>query len=170
MKRFCTLFVAITIALSLTLTSCIGSFSLLGKVKSWNDNVSDKKWVNEVVFVAFWILPVYELTGLADLLVMNAIEFWSGENPVDENVLDIKLKDGAYHIVTDKTGHIITNTSTGEVTHLIFDKTSKTWSVEHDGKAMPFLTWIDENSVAMPDADGTWRIVERDRRGDYAWR
>ena len=37
------------------------------------------KFVNELVFFAFWILPVYEVSGLADLLVLNSIEFWSGK-------------------------------------------------------------------------------------------
>ena len=28
-----------------------------------------------------WILPVYELSFVADLFILNSIEFWSGSNP-----------------------------------------------------------------------------------------
>ena len=60
---------------SLVFTSCIGSFGLTNKVLSWNRNIGSK-FVNELVFLAFWILPVYEVTALADVLVINSIEFW----------------------------------------------------------------------------------------------
>ncbi|MDE6279855.1 MAG: DUF3332 domain-containing protein, partial [Paramuribaculum sp.] len=66
----------------LPLSSCIGSFSLTNKLLSWNRQV-DNKFVNELVFFAFWILPVYEVAGAADLLVLNSIEFWSGSNPME---------------------------------------------------------------------------------------
>ena len=40
-------------------TSCIGSFKLSNKVLSWNKQVSNSKFVNEVVFFCFWVIPVY---------------------------------------------------------------------------------------------------------------
>ena len=75
--------VAIVCALmgSMMLPSCIGSFTLTNKLLSWNNQVGSK-FVNELVFFAFWILPVYEVSALADVLVLNSIEFWSGSNPV----------------------------------------------------------------------------------------
>ena len=60
-------------------TSCIGSFKLSNKVLSWNKQVSNSKFVNEVVFFCFWVIPVYEVTTIADVLVVNSIEFWSGD-------------------------------------------------------------------------------------------
>ena len=69
---------------SVTFTSCIGSFRLSNKVLSWNKQVSGSKFVNEVVFFCFWVLPVYEITTIADVLVVNSIEFWSGDNPLAE--------------------------------------------------------------------------------------
>ena len=39
----------------------------------WNDQIGGK-FVNELVFIAFWILPVYELSAMADILVINSIE------------------------------------------------------------------------------------------------
>jgi hypothetical protein len=42
------------------------------------------------VFLGMVILPVYELATLADVLVLNSIEFWTGNNPVTAKVLRSK--------------------------------------------------------------------------------
>ena len=46
---------------SFLFSSCIGSFALSNKVLSWNQQIGNK-FVNEIVFFGFWILPVYEIT------------------------------------------------------------------------------------------------------------
>ena len=38
-------------------SSCIGSFQLTNKLLTWNKQIGNK-FVNELVFFAFWILPV----------------------------------------------------------------------------------------------------------------
>ena len=91
-KRYLSVALIAILASSMMFTSCIGSFKLTNKVLTWNKQVGSK-FVNELVFVAFWILPVYELSGLADLLVLNSIEFWSGENPVQAST---KTIDGPF--------------------------------------------------------------------------
>jgi hypothetical protein len=40
------------------------------------------KWVNWLVFLGLSIIPVYQLFVLADVLVLNSLEFWTGRNPV----------------------------------------------------------------------------------------
>ena len=45
---------------SMTFQSCIGSFSLTNKLLSWNNTIGNK-FVNELVFFAFWVIPVYEI-------------------------------------------------------------------------------------------------------------
>jgi hypothetical protein len=72
---------AIILAAALTAmgTGCIGSFAASNKLAGWNASVSTSRFVNEVIFLA--LTPVYTVTLVADLLVINAIEFWSGENP-----------------------------------------------------------------------------------------
>ena len=81
--------VAIALCVSLGLSSCIGSFKLTNKVLGWNEGVGNK-FVNELVFIAFHIIPVYELTVVADILVLNSIEFWSGENLVSQSTKEVK--------------------------------------------------------------------------------
>ena len=57
-KKSLTLLVAATLASSVLFSSCIGSFGLSNKLLDWNRNI-DSKFVNELVFVAFWIVPVF---------------------------------------------------------------------------------------------------------------
>lgn len=76
-KTHFTVAAVLSLASCFVFSSCIGQFVLTNKVLTWNDSVGNK-FVNELVFVAFWILPVYEVTSIADLLVINSIEFWSG--------------------------------------------------------------------------------------------
>ena len=84
MKKKLGVAAAVLLSGSLMFSSCIGSFGLTNKLFSWNKGVGEK-WVNEVVFVAFCILPVYEVSLIADALVINSIEFWTGSNPMADN-------------------------------------------------------------------------------------
>ena len=49
-------------------SSCIGSFGLHSKLLSWNEGIGNK-FVNELVYLAFNIIPVYGICYLADALV-----------------------------------------------------------------------------------------------------
>lgn len=150
---------------SLTLTSCLGSFSLTNRVIAWNQQVSNK-FVNELVFFAFWILPVYEVTALADLLVINSIEFWSGNNPMSASTKAIDTDHGRYLINCDGKGYDITFLPTGEKTRLEFMEESNSWAVETaSGTLLPFMTFIDDSHVKMITPDGDFTICSISEQG-----
>ena len=69
-------------ATAVSMTGCYGSFALTSKLHDWNGQVSQKKFVNELVFLGLCILPAYELTVLGDELIFNSIEFWGEKNPI----------------------------------------------------------------------------------------
>ncbi len=79
MKKIISLIVVVSFAAALT--GCYGPFRLTQKVHQWNGKVGDK-WVNEGVFLVLTILPVYSVTLLADAVVLNSVEFWTGKNPM----------------------------------------------------------------------------------------
>lgn len=163
--------VALIIALtgSLLSSSCIGSFGLTNKVLSWNKQVGSK-FVNELVFFAFWILPVYEVSALADILVLNSIEFWSGSNPMAKGKKVIDGEDGRYLVECDGHGYTIKSENDGSVVRLDFDETENSWSVvTPDGTSHELLTFVDDNHVSMPAADGSRRIVDLSREGVWAY-
>ena len=104
MKKNKSLLVCTVLAGSILFTSCIGSFKLWGGLKDWNEGVGNK-FVNELVFIALHIVPVYEIAYLGDLLIFNSIEFWSGSNPVASNeVKEMKGENGEYLVKTNKDG------------------------------------------------------------------
>ena len=154
---------------SLVFTSCIGSFGLTNKLMSWNRHIGPK-FVNELVFLSFWILPVYEVTALADLLVINSIEFWSGSNPLTASTKVVDTEHGRYLIACDGKGYTITHETSGEQVRLDFDMPSQTWSVETaEGKNIPFITFVDDTHVQMPALDGGMTEVELSERGVMAY-
>jgi hypothetical protein len=64
-------------------TGCIGNFGLSGEVRKFNLDVSQDRWGREIVFVVLYVIPVYPISGLLDVLVFNSIEFWTGTNPIN---------------------------------------------------------------------------------------
>lgn len=170
MKKIRLSVAALSIAgLSLLFTSCIGSFNLTNSVLRWNRQVGAKA-VNELVFVAFWILPVYEVTAIADLLVLNSIEFWSGRNPVEASVRTVDTEQGRYLIACDGKGYTITHEPTGRDYRLDFAEDTQTWSyVSGEGESYPFMTFVDDSHVRMITPEGDFRIVELTEAGVLAY-
>ena len=158
------------LAASMTMQSCIGSFALFNKVKDWNDHVGDK-FVNELVFVAMWILPVYELSFAADLFILNTIEFWSGTNPAlaqaETKVVD--GKDAQYLVARDATGYAITNMTTKQVTRFNFNAEDNSWWVENDGQEVKLFNFVDDTHVNMLTRDGGYTVVELSQSGVFAY-
>ena len=137
------LVVATVVALSasMMMQSCIGSFALYNKVKDWNEHVGNK-FVNEIVFVAMWILPVYELSFAADLFILNSIEFWSGENPALAQTKVVDGKDAKYLVASNENGYTITNMKTKQVTRFNFDAKDNSWSIENNGEEVKLFTFV----------------------------
>ena len=143
-KKSLTLLVAATLASSVLFSSCIGSFGLSNKLLDWNRNI-DSKFVNELVFVAFWIVPVYEISALADILVLNSIEFWSGSNPVAD-------------------------AGTVKAVDLVFNEADKSWSVEANGESTKLLKFTGDDEVVMYLPDGKEMNVELNQAGVLAFK
>ena len=154
---------------SLVLPSCIGSFSLTNKLLSWNNRISNK-FVNELVFIAFWIVPVYEVSGLADLLVLNSIEFWSGTSPVAKGKSMIDGQDGKYLVDCDGKGYTIKSMNDGSEVRLNFDDEDRSWNlVGASGEEYKLMTFIDDTHVKMPVGGDQYRVFELSEEGLYAY-
>lgn len=163
-KRKLTLFMAVLLSGSILFSSCIGSFSLTTKLHNWNNNVGNK-FVNELVFLAFCILPVYEISLMADYLVINSIEFWSGSNPIAENAQHIKGENSNFLVKSHKNGYTIINEDTQTSMELVFDKHDKSWSAVSNGKNIKLMTFIDDNHVDMYNASGETVTIELSQAG-----
>lgn len=153
-------------------TSCIGSFSLTNRLLGWNKHVGNK-FINELVFFAFWVLPVYEVTGLADILVLNSIEFWSGRNPMGDGYAsaEVKASNGDRVLITpDAEGYDLVNLDTDAQMRLEYDADIDGWAVEYDGNRHVLFTFVDDTHIAVPVEGGQdYRTVELSNAGLMAY-
>ncbi len=167
-KRFFSV-AAIVLAGTLLFSSCIGSFSLSRKILAWNQTI-DNKFVNEVVFVALWIVPVYEVCMIADILVINSIEFWSGENPVEAGIVKkVQGENGIYTVETLDNGYQI-QSEEGQQVNLVYDKESNTWSAVTAGQTTKLIKMEDENNAIVYLPNGDEKKVELSNSGVLAFR
>lgn len=167
---------AVTVALvcalmgSALLPSCIGSFALSNKLLAWNKQISNK-FVNELVFLAFWILPVYEVSGLADIIVLNSIEFWSGENPIASASKVVEGNDGKYLVISDKKGYTVRSLTDNSEIRLNFIADTQSWAMElPDGSQKVIFSFVDDSHIALPvPGSDIPMTVELSESGLYAY-
>lgn len=167
-KIYLSVAIITAVGASMLFNSCIGSFALTNKVLTWNNQVGSK-FVNELVFFAFWILPVYEVTSIADLLVINSIEFWSGTNPMYVGTKVIDTESGRYLVKCDGKGYDVICETTGVSVRLDFDVDTQTWAVDNDGEKTPFMTMVDDTHVKMITPSGQFKLVELSEAGVMAY-
>ncbi|MDL2241642.1 DUF3332 domain-containing protein [Bacteroidales bacterium OttesenSCG-928-L03] len=159
--------VAVVLSSSIMFSSCIGSFALSNKLLSWNQDLSDK-WVNELVFLVLWVVPAYEIAMLIDGVVLNTIEFWSGNNPASAQVQTIETEDGIYTVSTDANGHQIQKEGTDEMVEFRFDQEEDSWSIVSEENVIPLFKMIDQENALVYLADGTTMTISADQAGLYA--
>ena len=149
-------------------SSCIGSFSLSNRLLSWNKTVGNK-FLNELVFFAFWVLPVYEVCAVADVLVLNSIEFWSGSNPLAAGTKIVEGNDGKYMVTCDGKGYDIVSLTDGSNVRLDFDTEAQTWSYTAEGESHELFTFVDANHVKLPVSAGNYGVFEISQEGLLAY-
>lgn len=133
------LLAAVVIGVLLSQQSCIGSFQLTNNLYNWNKNQVSGKWGQELVFLAFVILPVYEVCLFADGIVLNAIEFWTGSNPLalapgETETKIVQQGDDMYKLSAERnTIHVekIAGSNAGETGQFIFDEQTRIWSFQN---------------------------------------
>lgn len=167
-KKYLSVGLVLLLASSMMFTSCIGSFSLTNKVLSWNKQVGSK-FVNELVFFALWIVPVYELSAMADFLVINSIEFWSGSNPVTASTQIIDGKDSKYLIERSKDGYNVKNLSDNSEFRFAFNEVENSWSIEKDGESHKLLQFVDDSHVKMITPSNDFKTIELSNEGILAY-
>ncbi|BDD02851.1 membrane protein [Aureibacter tunicatorum] len=144
MKAVLKKFLMIALASSLMVSSsCIGPFKLTTNLHSWNQQVGTK-FINELVFFAFVIVPIYPLSLLGDALIFNSIEFWGGENPIsmkegesEERI--VKVKGEKYKVLTTKNRYEIVNLATEEVVEFDYDPETGIWLMTDEEKSMKLV-------------------------------
>jgi hypothetical protein len=156
---------------TLLFSSCIGSFGLHSHLVEWNKGIGNK-FVNELAYLVLNIVPVYPIAYLADALVLNSIEFWSGENPMANvgDVKQVKGENGNYLVKTLENGYEITREGETAAMQLVYDQELNTWNVVAEGTTTPVLHFNDDGTAAMYLSGGEAMNVTLDAQGVAAAR
>jgi len=149
-------------------TSCVGSFTMFNKLAKWNKRATDSKFLNELIFIV--ISPAYAIAGTVDALVLNAIEFWTGDNPVANQVgktRNIKGDDGLIYAVKYlENGYQITKPD-GSVFYFTYNKQENTWYMNAEGKEQKVIHFNGDGSVKAFLNNGLTADVTLDAAGVY---
>jgi len=151
MKKISLKVMTVLLAGSMMCSSCmVGSFSLFNKYAEWQTNMTSSKFVNAIVGYVLGAI-CYPVTLLVDSLVLNTIEFWSGSNPMAENVgktQQIQGKDGLiYAVTTLKNGYEIKNPA-GEVTLLTYNKKNNSWEMSQNGMTQEIFRYNQDGTIS----------------------
>jgi len=141
------------LVLSIGQSGCYGPFKLTKDLHEWNSTVGSK-FVNALVFFAFVIIPVYEVAVLVDGIVLNTIEFWTGDNPItmgenDKDVQIVKRDGNKYRMTATKNKfHIeqLKGENKGDTAELIFDPESNSWNLKDGNKELQKLVQVNEEA------------------------
>ena len=165
MKANKTLIAVLVLSTSLLCSSCIGSFKLWGGLKEWNQGIGNK-FVNELVFIALHIVPVYEVAYFADVVVLNTIEFWTGSSPIASNeVKEVKGENGNYLVASNENGYTITNKEDNQSLDLVYNKENKSWNAVTESESFELVKMNDDGTATINMQNGTSMTVTPDSEG-----
>jgi hypothetical protein len=136
--------IALVLALVLglqSLSGCFGKFALVKAVYNFNDDLAAKdltgRVIKSLIFFVLVFVPVYQVAGFVDWIILNVIEFWTGTNPLAMKAGQTEtqfatIKGKTYQMVATQGQMIISEMNGTEIkksTVLYFDNQTKTVSV-----------------------------------------
>lgn len=145
---------------SIASTGCFGEFALTRKVYSFNDGIGDK-FVKTIVFYAMNIIPIYPIASVADLFILNLVEFWTGSNPIAMNDGEVEqrvvnYKGSKYQITATKNNFNIVpleGANKGKATDITFDAVSQTWTMSNESGSQKIID-INGEKVSFTSPKG----------------
>lgn len=154
---------------ALGMNSCIGSFSLFNQYAEWQRTMSNNKYINAII--GFVLMPIVgPITLLVDTLVLNSIEFWTGENPASANIgktKNVMGEDGKlYAVKTLKNGYEI-KSEDGKAVLLTYNKKQDSWSMTSDGVTKELFRFSDNRSAIKAVLNGEERVFTLNEQGVY---
>jgi hypothetical protein len=166
--------VAIVLIIAFFTTGCTGSFNLTRKVYNFHRSQADK-WSDELCFLIVALIPVYSLATLADAIVFNSIEFWTGKNPVEMSANPPAtriVQNGkekyllSYNHKTDQIS--LTSMAQGNNNHgVIFERTDNTIIAKNDkGQVLYSSVQAQDGGVSIYDGNG--KLVKNYPAGQIA--
>lgn len=138
------------------------------KFRTWLEQESNRQQVCKRDYLRAYLSSLRSMF-IADLLVLNSIEFWTGNKVIGQvgTTKDVMGKDGRmYAIKTLKNGYEITDPD-GEKSYFVFDKKHKSWSYSKDGDIRELFSFNEDGSIQACLPSGEKINVPADANGLY---
>jgi hypothetical protein len=165
MKKVSFKVAAVLVAGTLVCSSCIGSFGLFNKYEKWQCNMTSNKYVNGIVGLILQPI-VGGICLTVDALVLNTIEFWTGDNPVASNTTQkVMGQDGLYYAVTTTKQGYEVKAPSGEVTRFIHNDKNDSWSMEQNGVTKEIFRFNADGTIQATLQNGQTLTVGADQAG-----
>ena len=165
MKKLSFKVAAVLVAGTLVCSSCIGSFGLFNKYEKWQCNMTSNKYVNGIVGLILQPI-VGGICLTVDALVLNTIEFWTGDNPVAANTTQkVMGQDGLYYAVTTTKQGYEVKAPSGEVTRFIHNDKNDSWSMEQNGVTKEIFRFNADGTIQATLQNGQTLTVGADQAG-----
>lgn len=127
------------------LTGCTGPFELTKAVHSWQTSF-EEKWIDELAFIG--CIPVYGLSLLSDSIILNNMEFWTGENP-----MTVQIDDNGVSATLSKTANGVVRIDRAEKTCFI-ERTEDGVIIKDASGRLIGLSQTQGQLVKITDAEG----------------
>jgi hypothetical protein len=151
---------------SFLFSSCmVGSWGLFNKYADWQTHMTSNKFVNAVVGFVLGAV-CYPVSSLVDALVLNTIEFWTGDNPLaSTGTQSVIGSDGRHYIVkATKKGYEV-KSEDGVVTYFNHDSKTDSWSITQNGVTRELVRFNADGTVSATLPSGSQMTVSRDVAG-----
>jgi uncharacterized protein DUF3332 len=164
MKRLISAVLAMAVAM-VSLQGCYGKMALTKKVYRINGEVSDK-YLRSLVTWVFVLAPVYAVSALADFVLFNTIEFWSGNNPIAAAEKEFQYSENGqtYKVHARKSGDLVTYRINHYSGDTYLDTLSIDWNIKsgnskatlhQSGRVTEFQATLEKGGVrVLSSADG----------------
>lgn len=153
----------LTLFIAITGMNCYGGFMATRKIYNWNGTLGNK-WVKTIVMWALVIIPVYPIASLADIVILNTLEFWTGSNPLAMKAGEVETqlvrRDGKEYQITATKNQFeireVTQNKLGNPVYLTFRPQEEAWYVTQNGKSLKIseATEANQNEVKLFHPDG----------------
>jgi len=144
--------------ITMSMVGCFGNFSLTRQVYSFNQNI-ENAFVRSILMWVMMIVPVYGLATWIDVVILNVIEFWTGDNPIamiegESQTQFIAFEGIEYEVIATKNRFDITEVANPDNTFaLVFDVEDNSWNLHKDGQELK-ITQQEGKELKLFDFDG----------------
>lgn len=133
--------IVIAMATAALLSGCYGKFALTKKLYDFNGSVHPNGIVQSVIMVGLNIIPVYGIAIMADALILNSVEFWTGKNPMNaSNTFEDKDSQGnQVHAIKHPDGSMdltFRDTYGGEASMTLVRENDMVKALDSEGKVL----------------------------------